>query len=78
MTFAARCFVMRIADKEHGISATSDTLFQAGSISKPVAAVGALHLTERGRLSLDIEEIGQRQRPQGWEIGILQSWTTIC
>lgn len=32
---------------------TATTLFQAGSISKPVSALGALHLVEAGRLSLD-------------------------
>jgi CubicO group peptidase (beta-lactamase class C family) len=32
---------------------TADTLFLAGSISKPVAAAGALALVERKRLSLD-------------------------
>lgn len=32
---------------------TPSTLFQAGSISKPVAAAGALRLVEQGRLSLD-------------------------
>ena len=32
---------------------TAHTLFQAGSVSKPVAAVGALALVERGQLSLD-------------------------
>ena len=32
---------------------TLDTLFQAGSISKPVAAMAAMHLVERGRFSLD-------------------------
>lgn len=32
---------------------TTDTLFQAGSVSKPVAAAGALHLVERQKLSLD-------------------------
>lgn len=32
---------------------TPATLFQAGSISKPVAAAGALHLVDEGRLSLD-------------------------
>ena len=34
---------------------TTTTLFQAGSISKPVAALGALHLVEKGTLSLDAE-----------------------
>src|SRR5438094_664063 len=32
---------------------TAATLFQAGSISKPVSALGALHLVEAGRLTLD-------------------------
>src|ERR1700733_7818596 len=32
---------------------TTSTLFQAGSISKSVAALGALRLVEQGRLSLD-------------------------
>jgi CubicO group peptidase (beta-lactamase class C family) len=32
---------------------TTETLFQAGSISKPVAATGALLLVEEGKLSLD-------------------------
>jgi len=32
---------------------TTRTLFQAGSISKPVAASAALHLVEQGKLSLD-------------------------
>lgn len=32
---------------------TPDTLFQAASISKPVAAMGALRLVEQGKLSLD-------------------------
>lgn len=32
-----------------------DTLFQAGSISKTVTAVGALKLVERGKLSLDFD-----------------------
>ena len=32
---------------------TAETLFQAGSISKPVAAMAALHLAEQAKLSLD-------------------------
>jgi CubicO group peptidase (beta-lactamase class C family) len=37
---------------------TTKTLFQAGSISKPVAATGALWLVEKGKLSLD-EDVNQ-------------------
>ncbi len=36
-----------------GVPATPDTLFQAASLSKAVAAAGALRLVDRGRLSLD-------------------------
>lgn len=39
--------------KAGGGPVTTDTLFQAGSISKPVAAMAALRLVEQGRLSLD-------------------------
>jgi len=47
--------------REAGSSApvTARTLFQAGSISKPVAATGALCLVERGQLSLD-EDVNKR------------------
>src|SRR5579864_3017908 len=38
---------------------TPATLFQAGSISKPVAATGALWLVEQGKLALD-EEVNQK------------------
>lgn len=38
---------------------TVDTLFQAGSVSKSVAAVGALALVKQGKLSLD-EDINQK------------------
>ncbi len=38
-----------------GAPVNSDTLFQAGSISKPVAAMGTLRLVEEGKLSLDVD-----------------------
>jgi CubicO group peptidase (beta-lactamase class C family) len=36
-----------------GDPVNADTLFQAGSISKPVAAMGAVHLVQEHKLSLD-------------------------
>jgi len=42
-----------LADRENGIPATTETLFQAGSISKPVAAAGILKRVEKGELALD-------------------------
>lgn len=42
-----------LADKDEGRPVTPETLFQAASISKPVAAVAALSLVEEGRLDLD-------------------------
>ena len=36
-----------------GPAVTADTLFQAGSISKPVAALAALKLVQEGKLNLD-------------------------
>ena len=44
-----------VADRSTRTPVTVNTLFQAGSISKPVAAVGALHLVEQGKLSLDAD-----------------------
>jgi len=41
------------ADLETRRAVTPDTLFQAGSISKPIAALGALRLVEQGKLHLD-------------------------
>jgi CubicO group peptidase (beta-lactamase class C family) len=38
-----------------GDPVTAYTLFQAGSISKPVAAMAALHLVQEGKLSLDAD-----------------------
>jgi CubicO group peptidase (beta-lactamase class C family) len=42
-----------VVDDDSKAPVTTSTLFQAGSISKPVAALGALHLVEAGSLSLD-------------------------
>ena len=52
---------------EAGSSAavTTSTLFQAASISKPVAAVGAMILVERGKLALD-EAVNTRLR--SWKV----------
>jgi CubicO group peptidase (beta-lactamase class C family) len=44
---------------------TPRTLFQAGSISKPVAATGALYLVEQGKLSLD-EDVNQKLK--SWKV----------
>lgn len=44
---------------------TPGTLFQAGSVSKPVAATGALYLVERGKLSLD-EDVNRRLK--NWKV----------
>jgi CubicO group peptidase (beta-lactamase class C family) len=38
-----------------GPPVTTDTLFQAGSISKPVTAMAALHLVQAGKLDLDTD-----------------------
>jgi CubicO group peptidase (beta-lactamase class C family) len=42
-----------LADRETGEPVSQATLFQAGSISKPVAAFGALQMVEAGQLNLD-------------------------
>ena len=42
-----------MADVQAGRPVTTETLFQAGSISKPIAALGALALVEKGKLKLD-------------------------
>ena len=45
--------VYGLADRETGAPVVPETLFQAGSISKPVAAFGALKLVEQGELVLN-------------------------
>ncbi|WP_353068310.1 serine hydrolase domain-containing protein [Tunturibacter empetritectus] len=45
--------VYGVADIQRNRPVTTETLFQAGSISKPIAALGALKLVQRGKLKLD-------------------------
>ena len=47
------------------IPVTPKTLFQAGSISKPVAAAGALSLVEQGKLALD-EDVNRKLKT--WKV----------
>ncbi len=54
-----------LADKNANQPVTTATLFQAGSISKAVAALGALHLVELGRLSLDADV---NDKLQSWKV----------
>jgi len=44
---------------------TPDTLFESGSVSKPVAAVGALALVQQGKLALD-EDVNQKLKT--WKV----------
>jgi len=54
-----------VTDKETAKKVGSQTLFQAGSISKPVAAYGALKLVEENKLSLDRPV---NEKLKGWKI----------
>jgi CubicO group peptidase (beta-lactamase class C family) len=47
-----------IVENGSAIPVTADTLFQAGSVSKSVAALGALALVDTGKLSLDADVNG--------------------
>lgn len=49
----ARARSYGFTDQVGKMPVTTSTLFQAGSVSKPVAALGALRLVEQGKLSLD-------------------------
>ena len=52
-------------DKSGATAVMTNTLFQAGSISKPVAALAALRMVEEGRLSLD-EDVNRVLRQ--WQV----------
>jgi CubicO group peptidase (beta-lactamase class C family) len=54
-----------VTEKGGDVPVTTSTLFQAGSISKPVSALGALCLVERGKLALD-EDVNARLR--SWKV----------
>lgn len=42
-----------VADLENAVPATPETLFRTGSIAKPITAVAAMQLVERGKLDLE-------------------------
>ena len=54
-----------LADMATKKPVTSETLFQAASISKPVSALAALHLVQAGKLSLD-ENVNDKLRT--WKV----------
>jgi CubicO group peptidase (beta-lactamase class C family) len=54
-----------ITEKDSTTPVTPDTLFQAGSISKPVTAAAALALVQQGKLKLD-EAVNARLR--SWQV----------
>jgi CubicO group peptidase (beta-lactamase class C family) len=54
-----------VADSGTGRALTPETLLQAASISKPIAALGALLLVERGKLDLDRDV---NHYLKGWKI----------
>jgi CubicO group peptidase (beta-lactamase class C family) len=54
-----------VTDTDSNKPVTTATLFQAGSISKPVAATGALLLVEQGKLSLD-EDVNRKLK--SWKV----------
>src|SRR4051812_12664276 len=54
-----------VVDMETKIPVTTNTLFQAGSISKPVSTVGVLHLVEEEKISLD-EDVNAKLK--SWKV----------
>jgi len=65
-----RGFGMRMNDRSEPVDA--DTLFQAGSVSKPVFALGAMRLVQQGRIALD-DDI--QRYLTSWHIRSKGSWT---
>jgi CubicO group peptidase (beta-lactamase class C family) len=65
-----RGFGTRVGGRADPVDA--DTLFQAGSISKPVFALGAMRLVEQGRIALD-DDIQQYLR--SWRVPSNGGWT---
>lgn len=62
-----------VTDAGSNTPVTTTTLFQAGSISKPVAATAALYLVQQGKLSLD-EDVNQKLKT--WKVPENQFTTT--
>jgi CubicO group peptidase (beta-lactamase class C family) len=60
-----------VTDRAEHRAVDTTTLFQAGSISKPVSSLAALRLVEQGRLSLD-ENVNRRLT--SWQVPATQ-WT---
>lgn len=58
------------ADKAKGISATTDTIFQLASMTKPMASVGALALTEQARLPLQSKLSDYFPGYQAMQVGV--------
>ena len=58
------------ADKDKGIAASTDTIFQLASMTKIMTAVGALHLTEQGRLPLQSKLSQYFPAVAGMKVGV--------
>ena len=54
-------------DVERKLPVDTQTMFEAGSISKPVAAMGALWLVEQGKLNLD-ENVNEKLK--SWKVPV--------